>query len=410
MTLPGLLPIPRTGGLKSLPRPRQWAYNPATVPTNINARCWVEIDLARLERNLLRIRSALPAHIRYVAVVKADAYGHGLAPTAARLMRAGADAFAVANVREAAEIREVGSGWPILVLSAVLPQEDHMLLEYQAMPAVSCMDEVERFAALGREQGRPFSVHLKIDTGMGRLGVWHEGAPALYRAIVEEPALRLDGVFTHFSSADSSADYTELQRSRFLAALESMPGLDPSQLLIHADNSAGIDSLPVGGPFNGVRVGLLQFGVLPYKGSLLSDVHAEPVLSLHSKVGLVKTLPEGAYVSYNRSCRLVRDTRVALICAGYGDGIPTGMSNRGQVLLCGRRCPILGRVTMDQIIVDATELPDLEVGMLATFIGEQGGERICVEEFSAWSGQIPWECYTSITKRVQRVYKADTAI
>jgi alanine racemase len=376
----------------------------------INARCWVEIDLGRLERNLLKIRAGLPPHIRYVAVVKADAYGHGLAPTATRLMRAGADAFAVANVREAADIRETGSSWPILVLSAVLPQEDHLLAEYQAMPAISSLGEVERFSRLGSELGHPFAVHLKIDTGMGRLGVWHEDAPALYDAIVGSPTLRLDGIFTHFSSADSSAEYTALQRDRFLHALSQMRGLDPSQLLIHADNSAGLESLPVGGPFNGVRVGLLQFGVLPKSDSVLADVRPEPVLSLHSRIGLCKTLPKGAYVSYNRTCHLERDTRIALVCAGYGDGIPTGMSNKGEVLVGGQRRRILGRVTMDQIVLDVTDGDPVKVGDLATFIGEQGQEKISVEEFSSWADQITWESFTSITKRVQRIYKVDTGI
>jgi alanine racemase len=380
------------------------------VAMTTNARCWVEIDLGRLERNLRKIRAGLPPHIRYVAVVKADAYGHGLAPTASRLMRAGVDAFAVANVNEAAQLREIGSGWPVLILSAVLPQEDHMLADVQAMPAVSTIEEVVRFAKIGRDLGKPFAVHLKIDTGMGRLGVWHEGAPELYNAIVGNPALRLDGIFTHFSSADTNAEYTRLQRDRFLGALAKMPGLDTSSMLIHADNSAGLESLPVGGPFNGVRVGLLQFGVLPYPDSVLAGVHPEPVLSFHSRVGLVKELPEGAYISYNRTYCLRRRTRTAVICAGYGDGISTGMSNRGQVLLNGRRCPILGRVTMDQIIVDVTDMPPVCVGDLATFIGEQGDEKILVEQFSKWSGQIPWESYTSITKRVQRIYRADTAL
>jgi alanine racemase len=379
------------------------------VATNTNARCWVEIDLGRLERNLKRIKQGLPPHIRYVAVVKADAYGHGLAPTATRLMLAGADAFAVANVREAAQLREIGAGWPILVLSALLPQEDHLLAEYQAMPAISTPGEVDRFAAVGRATGRPLAVHLKIDTGMGRLGVWHEQAHELYAAIVANPDLRLDGIFTHFSSADSSPEYTATQRERFLAALGRMKGLDTSTLLIHADNSAGLESLPEGGPFSGVRVGLLQFGVLPYSGSVLSGVHAEPVLSFHSRIGLVKDLPEGAYVSYNRTCQLKKKTRIALICAGYGDGIPTAMSNRGQVLVNGRRRNILGRVTMDQIVIDASE-GDINVGDLATFIGQQGEERISVEEFSHWSDQIPWESFTSITKRVQRIYRADTAL
>jgi len=380
------------------------------VATNINARCWVEIDLGRLERNLGKIRAALPSHIRYVAVVKADAYGHGLAQTASRLMRAGVDAFAVANVREAGEIREIGSGWPVLILSAVLPQEDHALADVQAMPAVSTIEEVVRFAKIGRDLGRPFAVHLKIDTGMGRLGVWHEDAPQLYSAIVDNPYLRLDGIFTHFSSADTNAEYTRLQRDRFLTALSNMPGLDPSSMLIHADNSAGVESFPAGGPFNGVRVGLLQFGVLSKPGSFLEGVRPEPALSFHSRVGLVKELPEGAYISYNRTYCLKRRTKTAVICAGYGDGISTAMSNRGQVLVNGRRCQILGRVTMDQIIVDVTDMPPVNVGDLATFIGEQSGERILVEEFSKWSNQIPWESYTSITKRVLRVYRADTAL
>lgn len=379
----------------------------ATLP---NARCWVEIDLGRLERNLRKIRAALPAHIRYVAVVKADAYGHGLAPTVARLMRAGVDAFAVANVREAGEIREIGSGWPILILSAVLPQEDHLLAEYQAMPAISTPDEVARFARLGEATGRPFPVHLKIDTGMGRLGVWHEQAPDLYKTIKANANLRLEGVFTHFSSADTNAEYTALQRDRFLNALAGMKGLDPTTMLIHADNSAGLESLPVGGPFNSVRVGLLQFGVLPYEGSVLAGVNAEPVLSLHSRVGLVKELPEGAYVSYNRTRRLTRKTKTAIICAGYGDGIPTAMSNRGEVIVNGFRCPILGRVTMDQIIVDVSDIPPVHVGDLATFIGQQGESRISVEEYSGWTNQIPWEAFTSITKRVLRVYRADTGM
>jgi alanine racemase len=380
------------------------------VVTNSNARCWVEIDLGRLERNLRKIRAALPPHIRYVAVVKADAYGHGLAPTASRLMRAGADAFAVANVNEAAQLREIGSGWPVLILSAILPQEDNMLAEVNAMPAISTVDEVERFAKVGKSVGRPLAVHLKIDTGMGRLGVWHEQAPELYKVIVANPNLKLDGIFTHFSSADSSAEYTKLQRDRFLKALSRMPGLDTTTLLIHADNSAGLDSLPVGGPFSGVRVGLLQFGVLPSPSSLLAGVNPEPVLSFHTRVGLVKRLPKGTYISYNQTYCLKRETRTAVICAGYADGISRHMSNRGQVLVNGHRCPILGRVTMDQTVVDTTDIPDVHVGDLATFIGEQNGARIGVEEFSEWSEEIPYESFTSITKRVQRVYRTDTAI
>src|SRR5882672_7344035 len=156
-------------------------------------RCWAEIDLAALERNLKLIRAALPAHIRYVAVVKADAYGHGLHHVAARLMHAGADLFAVANVTEAAALRELGPGWPILLLSPLLPEEDRFLVDYDLAATVSTPDEVERFDAVGRAAGRCIAVHLKIDTGMGRLGVWHEDAPALHEKISAAAHLRLAG-------------------------------------------------------------------------------------------------------------------------------------------------------------------------------------------------------------------------
>src|SRR5471030_2283670 len=171
------------------------------IPSNpsMPLRCWAEIDLAALERNLRLIRASLPAHIRYVAVVKADAYGHGLQQVAGRLMHAGADLFAVANIAEAAQLRELGPGWPILLLSPLLPDEVPFVAEYDVAATVSTAGEVSRLDAAGRAAGRPILVHLKIDTGMGRLGVWHEEAPALFRRIAASAHLKLAGVFTHFA-------------------------------------------------------------------------------------------------------------------------------------------------------------------------------------------------------------------
>ena len=181
-------------------------------------RCWAEIDLAALERNLRLIRASLPAHMRYVAVIKADAYGHGLHQTAARLMHAGADLFAVATLSEATAVRELGPGWPILLLSPLLPEEDRYLAEYDLAATVSGEEEVARFNAVGRSASKPISVHLKIDTGMGRLGVWHEHASELYARIIESNHLRLAGVFTHFAAPDDAA-FTAEQRRRFLNAV-----------------------------------------------------------------------------------------------------------------------------------------------------------------------------------------------
>jgi alanine racemase len=375
--------------------------------SSLPLRCWAEIDLAALERNLRLIRASLPPHIRYVAVVKADAYGHGLQQVAGRLMHAGADLFAVANITEAAQLRELGPGWPILLLSPLLPDEDRFAAEYDLAVTVSTEDEVARLDRAGHAAGRAIPVHLKIDTGMGRLGVWHEEAPALAHRIAASRHLRLAGVFTHFASPDDDAAFTGEQRRRFLDALAAsgLASKPPEGLLVHADNSAGLETMPGSSPFNAVRIGLLQFGILPHPGSFLSGVHTEPVFSFRTRVGIVKRLPAGTTVSYGRTRRLARDSRIAILCAGYGDGIPRAVSNRASVLVHGVRCPVLGRVTMDQTVVDITDVDGVASGDEAVIVGRQGQDEISIGEFSRWADTIPWETLCSVTKRVPRVYR-----
>lgn len=373
-------------------------------------RCWAEIDLAALERNLRLIRASLPAHIRYVAVVKADAYGHGLHQVAARLMHAGADLFAVANVSEALALRELGPGWPILLLSPLLPEEDVCLAEYDLAATVSSAEEVARFEAVARASGRPVAVHLKIDTGMGRLGVWHEAAPALCARILAASHLRLAGIFTHFASPDDDPAFTAGQRQRFLTALARCDGVNPAEIFVHADNSSGLESMPGASPFNAVRVGLLQFGILPHPNSMLAQVHTEPVFSFHTRVGLVKQLPRDTGISYGRTHILRRDSTVAILCAGYGDGIPRAASNRAQALIHGHRCPVLGRVTMDQTVVDVTDVPGVKCGDEAVLVGRQGGTEITIAEFSRHADTIPWETLCSVTKRVPRLYRTSLGV
>ena len=377
-----------------------------TSSAQLPRRCWVEIDLAALERNLKLIRATLPAQIKYVAVVKADAYGHGLPQVAARLMHAGADLFGVATIAEAMSVRELSADWPVLLLSPVLPDEDRYLAEYDLAATVSSLDEVKRFDAAGQAAGRPVAVHLKVDTGMGRLGAWYTEAPAVYAAIRAARGLRLAGVFTHFSSADEDPTFTAEQRRLFLATLAQLPELDAANLFIHADNSAGLETTPGDSIFNAVRVGLLQFGILPHPHSMLARVHAEPVFSFHTRVGLVKQLPAGTGISYGHTTRLKRDSRIAVLTAGYGDGIARSSSNRAQVLIQGLRCPVLGRITMDQTIVDITDIPNpVQVGDPVVLVGRQAGAEISVSEFSAWSDTIAWETLCSVTKRVPRHYR-----
>jgi len=375
-----------------------------------NFRAWVGIDLWALGRNFEKISNALPAGIQYMSVVKADAYGHDAAAAVRHLQQCGATRFCVANTREGADIRRLGAGTEILVLGAVLPGEMPDLAAHNLTAALSSPEEAERLDALAAARGVRLPVHVKVDTGMGRMGVWHKEAPAFLRRVAAMPRLALRGVFTHFSCADSAKPkdraFTETQRRRFTNVLEAIPPeiRTAPGFLVHADNSAGLETFTGGGPFNAVRVGLLQYGVQPRPDSLLARLKPEPVLSFHSRVGLVKHLPAGTPVSYNRTCVLKRDSRVAIVTAGYGDGIPIPASNRASVLIHGRRCPILGRVTMDQTVVDVSDLPDgaVATGDLVTLLGRQDGATITIEEFCAWAKTIPWDVFCSITKRVTR--------
>jgi alanine racemase len=377
-----------------------------TASAQLPRRCWVEIDLAALERNLKLIRASLPPRIRYVAVVKADAYGHGLPQVAARLMHAGADLFAVANIAEAMSIRELSTDWPVLLLSPVLPDEDRYLAEFDLAATVSSADEVRRFDAVGRARGNPVAVHLKIDTGMGRLGVWHPEAASLYSAIKSAQGLRLAGVFTHFSSADEDPQFTAEQRRIFLTTLATFPDFDPSRLYVHADNSAGLETSPGDGVFNAVRVGLLQFGILPHPHSMLARVQTEPVFSFHTRIGLVKSLPVGTGISYGRSLKLKRDSRIAVLTAGYGDGLARASGPRAHILVNGQRCPVLGRITMDQTMIDLTDVDGpVDCGDAVVLVGRQGAAEISITEFSAWADTITWETLCSVTKRVPRYYR-----
>ncbi|MEK9773531.1 MAG: alanine racemase, partial [Opitutae bacterium] len=359
-----------------------------------NLRCWAEIDLAALERNLNRIRTALPAGIKYISVVKADAYGHGIHPTAARLMQTGVDLFAVANVKEAMDIREMGSGWPILILGPLLEEEDQSILEYDLIPSLSNKEELERFVRLSRKKGSPIKVHLKIDTGMGRMGCWWEQAPDLLQNILSSPGVDLQGVLTHFPLPQDST-FTNKQRERFLSVIQPALSKLPN-LLVHADNSSSLQTMHRESPFNGIRIGLLQFGIAPPRESVLADIKLEPVLSFHSRLALVKDLPAGASLSYGCEKILKRDSRIGVIAAGYGDAIPLHCGGKAHGLIGGCRYPLVGRVTMDQTLIDLTDAKEEpSTGQLVTLIGKQQGEEICLSELANFGNTIEWELLCS---------------
>lgn len=377
--------------------------NPAfSVPL---PRAWAEIDLPAFERNVGKIKASLPAHISYIAVVKADAYGHGVAHIVERLLQCGIDRFAVANAREGSDVRYIAPQAEISILGPTLPEEIPQALADDLTIAVSDADEIRTLARIAETLKRRARVNLAVDTGMGRMGIWHESAEEIFPVIEASPVLDWRGIFTHFSSADSSTEYTALQRARFLAAVGKIPATRRERLTIHADNSAGLETFSRERPFNAVRVGILQYGWKPAPGSLFEKISPEPVLSFRTRIGLVKNLPAGTPVSYNRTFTLEKDSRIGILTAGYGDGIPTAASNRAEVLVRGKRVPVIGRVTMDQTLIDANSLPEISVGDAATLIGESDGARISIEEFCGRSDCIPWEALVSITKRVPRIYK-----
>lgn len=377
------------------------------IQSGNNTRAWVEIDLPALDRNVGRIKQALPKHIRYVAVVKADAYGHGMPEVVTRLLQAGVDTFAVANVAEASRLREISPDADILLLSPTLPNEIRRAIELGLDITINSLEEAEAIIQAADVMKMKACVHVKVDTGMGRSGVWHEQAEQVFAKVLGSSLIKWRGVYTHFSDADRDTEYTIKQRRIFLNLLQKIPSEIHPGFLIHADNSAGLESFSSDSPFNAVRIGLMQYGLPPSAGSFLASLKPDPVLSFHAKVVLVKDLPSGTSIGYNRTKTLSRDSKVAIVAVGYGDGVPTAASNRGQFLINGKRCPILGRVSMDQTVIDVTEVGEVKPGDVATILGAQGSDRITVTEFCKWSDSIPWEALCTLTQRVQRVYRSD---
>jgi alanine racemase len=265
-------------------------------PSGHNTRAWVEIDLPALDRNVGKIKQGLPKHIRYVAVVKADAYGHGMPEVVTRLLQAGVDTFAVANVAEASRLREISPDADILLLSPTLNSEIPRALELGLDITLNSIEEVDAVAGLAKALNCKARVHVKVDTGMGRSGVWHERAEEVFKKASSLPILDWCGVYTHFSDADTDTEYTLKQRNIFLKLVDKIPNELRKHLLIHADNSAGLESFSSNSPFNAVRIGLMQYGITTVKRDLFSQFKTRSVLSFHAKVVLVKDLPKGTSI------------------------------------------------------------------------------------------------------------------
>jgi alanine racemase len=356
-------------------------------------RCWCEVDAAALRHNVAAIRKLIAPSAGIMGLVKANAYGHGLVPAARLMAAAGCGMLGCAHVAEARLLREAGIRLPILLLSAALPEDYREIITLRLIATLSTVAEARALDRAAARLRRPVAVHVKIDTGMGRLGAPVAEADAVLEAVNGAAWLRCGGIYTHFSSADSDEAMTRLQMRRFKPFAWWHP-------VHHSSNSAGIfrkaDPLAAW-----VRPGLALFGISPLPHG---QEKLKPVLSWKARVTLVKRVPRGTTLSYGATFRTKRPTVVATVSAGYGDGLFRALSNKGLVLVGGRRCPILGRVTMDQILVDVTAVRGVKAGDEVVLLGRQGRERILAPEMAGWAGTIAYEVLTHITERVPRCY------
>jgi len=364
-------------------------------------RVWAEIDLDALSSNLAEISRRAGPGVGTMLVVKADAYGHGAVAIAHHAVRCGVSGFGVGTSAEALELRLSGIRHPILVLGTVVDGEVPALLGHGVEIGLHSIDRAHKLQAQGSQAGLFARVHVNIDTGMSRLGVRPQKALELLRAVHEASHLELAGVMTHISSSEGALDpRTDEQVRIFDEALDAAraEGIELGQ--VHISNSAAL--------FTGlqplhdlVRPGISAFGILP--GELPGSEELKPVLSLKSQIVFLKDVPNGRGVGYGSTWRARGDRRIATVPVGYNDGVSWRLSNRGEVLVRGQRAPIVGRVSMDYTTIDVTEIPQVSVEDVVTFIGADGENRIGVEEIAGLAETIAYEITCAVGRRVQRI-------
>ena len=366
----------------------------------------MEIDEAAIQANADALRRSLHPGCALMAVVKADGYGHGAVPVARSAAAGGASCFGVATLQEGVELRQAGLDQPVLVLGNLShPDELRACLHWQLMPTLSGMREALLCQNLASGSGRQLAVHLKLDTGMTRLGApWEEG-PRLVEAIQGLDALQMAGVYSHLAGADAPGDgldaLTATQQQRFDAVLS---GLQQQQLAPgcrHLANSAGTLRSPQL-HYDLVRVGLALYGQRPSE-HLGAGLGLQPAMHVRARVSLIREVPAGVGVSYGHRFVTQRPSRLAVVGIGYADGVPRLLSNRLEVLFAGHRLPQVGAITMDQLVLDATDVPALEAGSVVTLLGEEAGERIDPQAWSEPIGTIPWEILCGFKHRLPRL-------
>ena len=360
---------------------------------------WIEVDLDALTDNINALRDHLRAGTRFMAVVKKNAYGFGAVAVSRAALEAGVDYLGVHALEEALELREAGIHAPLLVLGPVLPGEAETVIKQRLAITVVDKELAHALAIASQKLNAEVEVHIKVDTGLQRFGVSLEEAPELLNYLNAFPALKVVGLYTHFSSADECDETpTKLQLERFL----KLAKLFPQVKLQHAANSAATLQFPET-HLDMVRVGISLYGFYP-SDAVRRTVTLKPVLELKTRVARVHSIKAGEGVSYGLTWVAPEDSVVALIPFGYGHGLSRLLSNKGEVLIRGQRAPIRGVVCMDQSIVDVTEVPGVSVGDEATIIGRQGREEVTAEEIAGLTNTINYEVVTRLPAALPRLY------
>jgi alanine racemase len=361
------------------------------------------IDHAALRWNLQQIRSKVGARVKVLSMVKANAYGHGAAAVAQTLAAAGSDAFGVATLEEGVELRQAGIREPILILAGAYEDQLATCFEHTLTPVAHDLRGIKTLEKAVQSQGRTLSVHLKIDTGMGRLGLAAADCEKWLPEVKKLTALQIVGLFSHFSQAESvEGDYTRQQLATFKSVIDRLRSQQLAPPLVHFANSAATITLPEA-YFDMVRPGIMLYGVYP-SAAMASLITLKPALLWKTKILQLKQVPAGTSISYGQTFRTTRASLIATLPVGYADGYPRLLSNRGEVLVGGQRAPVAGRVCMDLTMIDVTDIRNVKQGDEVVLLGRQGTAEVSADEIAAWANTISYEILTSISARVPRIH------
>ncbi|MCL6471462.1 MAG: alanine racemase [Firmicutes bacterium] len=365
---------------------------------------WAEIDLSAIKHNVKQARKTIGDKVMIMAVVKANAYGHGAIPVAKAAVEAGATWLGIALPEEGIQLRRSGISQSILILSEPSIDTIPLVLEHNLTSTVFSLRFAEAISSEALLRRQTAKVHVKVDTGMNRVGLTPERAVSFIRKVRELPNIEIEGIFTHFAEADNpKSAYTDHQLRRFQTLLEELNNDGICPPIKHAANSAAVYLHP-GSYFDMVRIGISMYGLHPSEATK-GYVDLKPALSLKARLSFVKELACGESISYNRTYTAARDTRIGTVPAGYGDGYSRLLSNKAEVLIRGRRYPAVGNICMDQFMVDLGPDSCAEADDEVVLVGRQGNEEISVDELASILGTINYEIVCMISARVPRVYK-----